>query len=83
MNIQIPPGFVLKETPKPQQLILEDKAAIMTFKTEFIKDFVMVYFELSLNHTNMEPQSYQPLKELFSQVSTILNNTVLVFDKKE
>lgn len=82
MSIEVPEGYSVDQLPEKKIEMLAENMGLLKFETTLSGNNIMVYFNLSLNRAHYLPEYYQMLKELFAEVVTIQNNSVIVFKKQ-
>ncbi|NJB72620.1 hypothetical protein GGR42_003111 [Saonia flava] len=82
ISIEVPNGYSVDQLPEKIKKVLSDNMGLLQFETSLTGNNITVYFNLSLNKTHYLPENYNELKELFANVVTVQNNTVIVLKKK-
>lgn len=85
VNIKVPEGYVVEESPKKQHIQLPKNQASLKFAINENKNMrtLNMIFDLKISHAHIQAAYYQGLKELFEYVTTIQNNSLIVLKKVE
>ena len=83
INMEIPDGYSIYELPEKKSVRMADSQALFKFDLVQNEKSVALIFDLKINRYHILPENYQALKGLFKHVTTVQNNSLIVFKKKE
>ncbi|MEL6917615.1 MAG: DUF3857 domain-containing protein [Bacteroidota bacterium] len=81
LNLFLPEGYEVKDLPKKSMVSLDQNKGFLKFDCKISGNMISVFFDLSINSTHFLSESYQDLKQLFSHVTDIQNNSLIVLKK--
>ena len=67
-NFRLPEGYALEETPKPEIVLLPEKAGKFVYQVRQMNDVIQVSSSLMLSKLRFLPEEYEILKEFFERV---------------
>jgi CYTH domain-containing protein len=68
VNITLPEGYVVDETPLPIRIGLPEKSATVLYNVSAIGNRISIMFKLDINKPVFLVDEYQLLKEFYSQI---------------
>ncbi|CAM4075784.1 DUF3857 domain-containing protein [Zobellia nedashkovskayae] len=80
--IKIPDGYALHELPESKTVKLGNNAVEMKFQSNGNEKTVIIQFNLSFNSPHISAEDYEDLKTVFSYVTDIQNNSLVILKKK-
>lgn len=83
IKINIDETYKISEIPKSLSLKLPQNKGSLLFSTQQAGNTVSMYFKLSFNETIYDSAYYEGLKTIMDRVVDILNNTLIVLEKKD
>ncbi|WP_298473055.1 DUF3857 domain-containing protein [uncultured Maribacter sp.] len=83
INIEKPLGYMVHELPNNKNIKFGDNYGLLRFSTQQNSNNIALSFDLTLNKTHLEAENYSALKELFKYVTSIQNNSLIIFKKAE
>ena len=81
-NITVPDGYEVYELPEKKVIALYGNMGLLKFYHMLSDNKIALFFDLSLNSTHYEPDTYPALKDLFKDVTNIQNNSLVVLKKQ-
>ncbi|KAA6440446.1 DUF3857 domain-containing protein [Dyadobacter flavalbus] len=67
-NFKLPDGYMLEEIPKPEVIVLPEKAGKFAYQIRQTGNVIQVNSSLLVNKTRFLPDEYHDLKEFFERV---------------
>jgi hypothetical protein len=82
INIEIPDGYSIDELPKKKVVQMPNEQAVLQFDNRKTTKGMSLILELKLNNYHIQPENYVGLKELFTYVTDIQNNSLIVLKRQ-
>ena len=81
-SINIPENYIFTEIPDSKSFALPDKLGFITIKFQVENDKMIVSHRVSINSEYFSPDYYGALKEFYSKIVEIENDTTITIEKK-
>ena len=83
IRINIDENYIIKSIPEKLSISLPNNKGSLIFSSDKHDNFIIVYFKLTFKEAIYEPEYYDSLKKLLTQVIETQNNSLIVLEKKQ
>lgn len=83
IKINVDENYIIKSIPKKLSISLPNNKGSLVFSSDQNDNSITLYFKLTFKEAIYEPEYYDSLKKLLTQVIETQNNSLIVLEKKQ